>query len=96
MLMRIIRTRVKPDRWSEFEQAILAHEDNVQSAVGLRARWLVHDLDDRDAGFILVVWDSEADTLAFEHDSSRHKLLTKLLPGEFEFHLGEICSSWIA
>lgn len=96
MLLRVIRTRVEKGRWREFEEGLLADETDVQGISGLRARWLVRDVDDPDAGFIIVVWDSEADTLGFERDSQRHKLLTKPLPGEFEFHLCETRSSWIA
>lgn len=96
MLMRIIRTRAKQGKWPEFERQFFHETPDMQGVPGLRARWILHDLDDREAGFVVGLWDSEADVLAFEHAAERSHLLTQPLPGEFEFHLCEIRSAWVA
>lgn len=46
MLMRITRTRTRRSEWPKFECAVLADEPEVRGVAGLRARWLIHDLDD--------------------------------------------------
>lgn len=96
MLMRIIRTRAKPGKWPEFEQQFFDQAPDTQGVPGLRARWVLHDLDDREAGFVVVLWDSKREAIAFEHATERSHLLARALPGEFEFHLCEIRLAWIA
>lgn len=98
MLMRIVRSRAKPGKWRQFEQGFFVDAPQWQGVVGLRAIWVNQDLDDREAGFVVAVWDSEADALAFEAERTpeRNPLLTDPLPGESEYHLGEIRSVWIA
>lgn len=98
MLMRIVRTRAKPGKWSQFEQGFFIKTPEWQDVSGLRAIWILHDLDDREAGFVVALWNSETDALAFEAERTpeRNSLLTNPLPGESEYHLGEIRSVWIA
>jgi len=96
MLMRIIRTRAKPGKWPEFEREIFAVAADPQGVPGMRGRWVLHDLDDREAGFVVALWDSAGDALAFEQAAERNQLLTAPLPGEFEFHMCEIRCAWIA
>lgn len=96
MLMRIVRTRAKPGKWPQFEREFFTDHPEMSRVPGLRARWILHDLDDPQAGFVVALWDSEADALAFESATARSPLLAERLPGEFEFHLGEIRSAWVA
>jgi len=96
MLMRIIRTRAKPGKWPQFEQEFFENSPDLQGVPGTRGRWILHDLDDREAGFVVALWDSEVDALAFEQAAERNQLLTNPLPGEFEFHMCEIRCAWIA
>lgn len=96
MLMRVIRTRAKPGKWPEFEREFFTNAPEMHGVRGLYARWILHDLDDREAGFVVVLWDSEADVLAFEQAAASNPLLAHPLPGDFEFHLCEIRSAWIA
>lgn len=98
MLMRIVRTRAKPGKWRQFEQGFFVRTPEWRDVPGLRAIWILHDLDDREAGFVVALWNSEQDALAFEDErtAERNALLTDPLPGESEYHLGEIRSVWIA
>jgi len=96
MLMRIIRTRAKPGKWQEFAQELIEGAPDVHGVPGLLARWILHDLDDHEAGFVVALWRSEADAMNFEYAAERSHHLTHPLPGEFEFHLCEIRSAWIA
>jgi hypothetical protein len=97
MLMRIVRARAKPGKWREFEQRFFVRTPELRGIAGLLAIWILHDLDDREAGFVVALWNSEEDALAFEGEwtAERNVLLTDPLPGESEYHLGEIRSAWI-
>ncbi len=57
MQMRIVRGRVRPGTWSEYEQAYKAVIKEIGSVPGLKARWLVRDESERDSGFSVSVWD---------------------------------------
>ena len=96
MLIRIIRTRAKPGKWPQFERAFFDESPDSRDIPGLRGRWIVHDLDDREAGFVVALWDCEAAAFAFEQATERNQLLAHPLPGESEFHMCEIRSAWIA
>lgn len=96
MLMRIVRTRAIPGKWPEFEREFLAEAPDMHGVPGLHGRWILHDLDDHGAGFVVALWASAADAEAFEHETERNQLLTHPLPGEFEFHFCEIRCAWVA
>ena len=96
MLMRIVRARAKPGKWPQFERKMFEESPDVQGVPGLRARWILHDLDDTEAVFVVALWDSEQHASSFERDAERHQSLMHPLPGEFEFHLCEIRSAWVA
>lgn len=90
--MRIVRARPQPGLWQEFERKLFLEGPDLTGVPGLRMSWILHDLDDQEAGFVVALWDSEASALAFEQDVELNELLGKPLPGEFEFHLCEIRS----
>ncbi len=96
MVMRIVRARAKPGLWSEFEREFFEHPRRIQGIQELRSVWVLQDLDDREAGFVVAIWDSESSARSFEEKVERNELLSNPLPGDFEFHLGEIRSSWVA
>jgi heme-degrading monooxygenase HmoA len=96
MLMRIVRTRAKPGKWPKFEREFFTQAPDTHGVRGLRGRWILHDLDDREAGFVVALWDSQADAVAFERAAERSGLLAHPGPGEFEFHMCEIRSAWVA
>jgi len=95
MLMRIVRARAKHGLWPEFERELFQKGPKIDTATGLRLHWVLHDLDDRGAGFVVAVWDTLDNALNFEHHIERNELLAHPLPGEFEFHLCEIRSVWV-
>jgi hypothetical protein len=68
----------------------------MRGVPGVRGSWILHDLDDGEAGYVVELWDCEADALAFERAAVTNELLRPPLPGEFEFHICEIRSAWIA
>jgi len=96
MLMRLVRARAKPGRWPQLEQDFRAKQPALKDVQGLRARWLFGDLDDCEAGFVVALWDREADAVAFEQSVESSRLLDHPLPGEFELHTCEIRSVWLA
>ena len=96
MLMRIVRARAKPGMWSEFEREFFDTPRRIRGVQDLLSVWVLQDLDDREAGFIVAIWTSELSARTFEDNVQRNELLRNPLPGDFEFHLGEIRSSWVA
>lgn len=82
MIMRITWGRVHPGKWNEYEQAyratVVAKSKNIK---GLRERWLVQDLNDKDAGFAVSLWDSMEDMQAYEQtDFYKKEILAPLQP----------------
>jgi heme-degrading monooxygenase HmoA len=82
MIMRITWGRVHPGKWSEYEQTyratVVTKSKNIK---GLRERWLVQDLNDKDAGFAVSLWDNMEDMQAYEQsDFYKKEILTPLQP----------------
>ncbi len=67
MIMRITWGKVQPGKWGEYAEAyrqvMLPRSKDIQ---GLRGRWLVHDLDEPDAGFAVSIWDGMDDIEAYQ------------------------------
>lgn len=73
MFLRIVRGKLKPGKWHEFEVAYLAAMKDAGAVEGLRGRWLVQDVDDPDSGSSISLWTSEGALHAYER-SEVHKL----------------------
>ena len=88
MIMRITWGKVRSGTWADYE---LAYKSNVLASKatikGLRARWLVQDLDQSDQGFVMSLWDSLEDVGAYEQSGFFQDVIqTALRPffvGEF-------------
>ena len=66
MIMRITWGKVRPGMWPEYAEAYRQTMEPISSGIqGLRGRWLVHDLDEADAGFAVSIWDSQEDLDAY-------------------------------
>ena len=82
MIMRITWGRVHPGKWSEYEQTynatVVAKSENIK---GLRGRWLVQDITDKDAGYAVSLWDSNEAMQAYEQsDFYKREILAPLQP----------------
>jgi len=58
--MRISWQRVKPGMWLEFERRYREFSHSQLQNTDPKARWLLRDLDDRDAGYTVSIWNSDA------------------------------------
>lgn len=59
MFIRIIWGRIREGQWSGFEEAYRTGVEMTRGTPGLRGRWLARDLNDRDAGYSISLWDDE-------------------------------------
>ncbi len=88
MLLRIIRGKLKPGTWDEFENAYRTAIANAGPIEGLRGRWLVQDLDDPDSGSTISLWTTEEALQSYESsDLLKNTITVKLAPyfsGEYE------------
>ncbi|MBI3330247.1 MAG: hypothetical protein HYZ81_26510 [Nitrospinae bacterium] len=82
MIMRITWGRVHPGKWNEYEQAYNATVvAKTKGLKGLRGRWLAQDMNDRDAGFAVSLWDSLEDMQGYEQsDFYKREILAPLQP----------------
>ena len=81
MIMRITWGKLQPGKWQEFEQTykstVLARAKNVK---GLRGRWLAQDVNDKDGGFAVSLWESLADMQAYEQSALFKEVAAPLQP----------------
>jgi len=88
MLLRIIRGKVKPGTWSDFERAYQAAISKAGPVEGLCGRWLVQDLDDPDSGSTISLWTTEEALKAYENsDLLKNMITARLAPffsGQYE------------
>jgi heme-degrading monooxygenase HmoA len=79
MQMRIIRGKVKPGQWAEYESAYKAIVSKIGAIPGLKARWLAHDRTDPDWGYSVSVWESEEALRNYEQGSQLRDVVTPAL-----------------
>lgn len=60
MIMRVTWGKIRPGKWDEYERLWNAHAAADAGVAGLKARWLLRDTEQKDAGYSLSVWDSHA------------------------------------
>lgn len=90
MDMRIIRGKVKPGKWADYEKAYEAVTSNNGAFPGLVARWLVRDKAEPDWGYSVSVWESAAALSAYEKSDQLNKVVTPALQ---QFFAGEYTSA---
>ena len=94
MLMRVIGTRIGAQRWPQF--AAQFRRVHTHSVPGRRARWLLRDLDDADAGFLIILWESEEQERDFIEQVELRGMMQRPIAGEIESHWFEVRSYWCA
>jgi heme-degrading monooxygenase HmoA len=86
MIMRMTWGKLRPGSWNEFEKTyratVAAKGGNIK---GLRGRWLLQDSQDKDTGFAVSLWDSQADMQAYEQSTLYREIMAPLQP----FFVGE-------
>lgn len=94
MLVRIVRGKLKPGTWSEFEAAYLKAIADAGPVEGLCGRWLVQDVDDPDAGSTISLWASEEALRAYERsDVLKEQIAARLAPffsGQYDTRVSRV------
>jgi heme-degrading monooxygenase HmoA len=80
MYMRISWGRVDPGKWDEYEAAFKEGVAAAGAVPGLRGRVLGRDLDDRDSGYSLSLWDSAEAMEAYETGAAETEILPRIQP----------------
>ena len=79
MFMRITWGRVAPGRWNEFE-TVFKKSLTRPLPKGMKSRWLVRDKKERDVGYTVTVWDSEAALETYAKSGQREQVVAQLKP----------------
>lgn len=86
MVIRITWGKLRAGAWGDFErtyrETVLTRAKNLQ---GLRGRWLAQDAADKDTGFAVSLWDSQAAMNAYEESPLYREIMAPLQP----FFVGE-------
>ena len=84
MIMRITWGKVQPGKWPEYAEAWRGTMEPISSDISrLRGRWLVHDLEEANAGFAVSIWDSMEDLDAYRSSEVFEQRVQAPLPGYF-------------
>jgi heme-degrading monooxygenase HmoA len=78
--MRIAWGRVEPGKWDEYEAAYRRGAAEAGRSDGLQAHRLLRDLDDPDAGYTVLVWDTAEAMEAYENSTNRETRLAPIQP----------------
>ena len=94
MLLRIVRGKLKPGSWNEFESAYQKAISEAGPVQGLCGRWLVQDVDDPDSGSTISLWANEKALRAYEKSSLlKTKITAKLSPyfsGQYDVRISRV------
>ena len=58
-VLRVTRGKVKAGAWEEYETSLRKTIAEVGKVPGLLSRTLARDINDRDAGYAISLWESE-------------------------------------
>jgi heme-degrading monooxygenase HmoA len=86
MFMRITWGKLKPGAWNDYEAAYKKVMPRALDVPGIRARWLIRDLDEPDAGYSVAMFESERDMRAFTENAEVRAAIRDALD---PFHTGE-------
>jgi heme-degrading monooxygenase HmoA len=86
MVIRVTWGKLRAGSWNEFERTYRANVlTKGKGLKGLRGRWLAQDAGDKDTGFAVSLWDSQADMQAYEQSALYREIMAPLQP----FFVGE-------
>jgi heme-degrading monooxygenase HmoA len=92
MYVKVTQGRIRQGAWKEFEAAYKRVVDGP--IPGLRTRYLVWDMDDRDCGHSITVWESLEALRAYEASDLFKKVIEPALQpffvNEFKTYVSEI------
>lgn len=88
MYMRVTWGRLKKGCWADYEASYKKIVSELGDIDGLVARWLVQDVNDRDAGYAVSIWESEAALEAYETSDAMKSVITPALTPYYagEYH----------
>lgn len=93
MILRIGRGHIKPGAWEGFETAW--RETLIESdwPEGLRARWLAQDVNDRNGGWTISLWDDVESIESWQESDGYASVVAALTPfyvGDYQAQVGEV------
>lgn len=86
MFARISWGKIQPGKWDEFETAFKQAVGKAGAQPGLKGRMLLRDVNDKDAGFTLSIWENEQVMRAYEGSDTMKKVV---LPAIEPFFIGQ-------
>ena len=86
MFIRITWGKLKPGAWDDYEAAFRKVMPQTMGAPGIRGRWLIRDLDEKDAGYSIAMFESERDMRAYTENADVRAAIRQALD---PFHTGE-------
>jgi heme-degrading monooxygenase HmoA len=86
MFIRITWGKLKPGAWDDYEAAFRKVMPQTMGAPGIRGRWLIRDLDEKDAGYSIAMFESERDMRAYTENADVRAAIRQALD---PFHTGD-------
>ena len=86
MFIRITWGKLKPGAWDDYEAAFRKVMPQTMGAPGIRGRWLIRDLDEKDAGYSIAMFESERDMRAYTENADVRAAIRQALD---PFHTGK-------
>jgi heme-degrading monooxygenase HmoA len=86
MFIRITWGKLKPGAWDDYEAAFKKVMPQTMGAPGVRGRWLIRDLDEKDAGYSIAMFESERDMRSYTENAEVRAAIRQALD---PFHTGE-------
>lgn len=78
MHVRISWGRLRPGTWDDYEAAYREFAAGAGAVEGLKGRMLARDVEDRDTGYAVSMWDSRDAMDAYEQSEVRQQLIPRL------------------
>jgi heme-degrading monooxygenase HmoA len=92
MIMRVTWGKIRPGKWDEYERLWNDHTAATLLTPGLKARWLLRDTEQPDAGYSLSLWEGSGDFDAATAgaNSASHAAMADCFVGQYVTTVTEV------
>lgn len=91
MIMRVTWGKIRPGNWDKYEALWNANLATTKNKKGIKGRLLLRDTANRDAGYSMTLWETEAEFEAYSQHTEKNAEMAECFVGQYVTTVCEVC-----